>query len=44
MVKHQREVSDDEIKQVYGKYFDAKNCDWLHLQCIREILERVGEK
>ena len=44
MVKHQREVSDDEIKQVYGKYFDAKNCDWLHLQCIREILERAGEK
>jgi len=44
MVKHQREMSDDEIKQVYGKYFDAKNCDWLHLQCIREILERTGEK
>jgi len=44
MVKHQREVSDDEIKQVYGKYFDAKHCDWLHLQCIREILERAGEK
>lgn len=43
MVK-QDEMSDDEIKQVYGKYFNAKNCDWLHLQCIREILERAGRK
>lgn len=43
MVK-QDEMSDDEIKQVYGKYFNAKNCDWLHLQCIREILERAREK
>jgi hypothetical protein len=43
MVK-QHELTDEEIKEVYGKYFDAKNCDWLHLQCIREILERAGEK
>ena len=43
MVK-QDEMSDDEIKQVYGKYFNAKNCDWLHLQCIREILEKASEK
>lgn len=43
MVK-QDEMSDDEIKQVYCKYFDAKNCDWLHLQCIREILEKAREK
>ena len=43
MVK-QDEMSDDEIKQVYGKYFNTKNCDWLHLQCIREILERAREK
>jgi hypothetical protein len=43
MVKHQREVSDDEIKQVYGKYFDVKNCDWLHIECIRAILKKASE-
>jgi hypothetical protein len=43
MVKR-HELTDAEIKEVYGKYFDAKNCDWLHLQCIREILERASEK
>ena len=44
MVKQQRELTDDEIKQVYGKYFDAKNCDWLHLQCIRAVLQKASEK
>jgi len=44
MVKQQREISDDEIKQVYGKYFDVKNCDWLHIECIRAILQKAREK
>lgn len=44
MVKQQREMSDDEIKQIYGKYFDVKNCDWLHLECIRAILQKASEK
>lgn len=43
MVK-QHELTDDEIKQIYGKYFDTKNCDWLHLQCIRAILKKASEK
>ena len=43
MVK-QDEMSDDEIKQVYGKYFDANNCDWLHIECIRAILKKASEK
>lgn len=44
MVKQQRELTDDEIKQVYGKYFDAKNCDWLHIECIKAILQKAREK
>jgi hypothetical protein len=43
MVK-QDELTDEEIKEVYGKYFDVKNCDWLHLQCIRAILRKASEK
>jgi hypothetical protein len=39
-----RELTDDEIKEVYSKYFDVKNCDWLHLQCIRAILQKAREK
>jgi len=44
MVKQQRELTDEEIKEVYGKYFDVKNCDWLHIECIRAILQKAGEK
>jgi hypothetical protein len=43
MIK-QHELTDAEIKEVYGKYFDVKNCDWLHLQCIRAILQKASEK
>ncbi len=39
-----RELTDEEIKKVYGKYFDVKNCDWLHLECIRAILKKASEK
>jgi len=39
-----RELTDEEIKEVYGKYFDVKNCDWLHLECIRAILKKANEK
>jgi len=38
------ELTDEEIKKVYGKYFDVKNCDWLHLECIRAILKKANEK
>jgi len=44
MVKQQRELTDAEIKEVYGKYFDVKNCDWLHIECIRAILKKASEK
>jgi hypothetical protein len=44
MVKQQRELTDAEIKEVYGKYFDVKNCDWLHIECIRAILQKASEK
>lgn len=44
MVKQQRKLTDAEIKEVYGKYFDVKNCDWLHIECIRAILQKAGEK
>jgi len=44
MVKQQRELTDEEIKEVYGKHFDVKNCDWLHLECIRAILKKANEK
>ena len=40
MVK-QRELTDEEIKEVYGEHFDVKNCDWLHLECIRAILKKA---
>jgi len=39
-----RELSEDEIKEVYDQYFDLENFDWLHLQCIREILQKASEK
>jgi hypothetical protein len=39
-----RELTDAEIKEVYGQYFDVKNCDWLHLECIRAILQKAREK
>ena len=41
MVKQQRELTDDEIKEVYGEHFDVKNCDWLHIECIRAILKKA---
>ena len=40
MVK-QRELTDEEIKEVYGEHFDVKNCDWLHIECIRAILKKA---
>ena len=45
MVKqNQHELTDDEIKEVYGEHFDVKNCDWLHIECIRAILQKAREK
>jgi len=44
MVKQQNELTDEEIKEVYGEHFDVKNCDWLHLECIRAILKKANEK
>jgi hypothetical protein len=43
MVK-QHELTDEEIKEVYGEHFDVKNCDWLHIECIRAILKKAREK
>ena len=37
-------LTDEEIKEVYGEYFDIENCDWLHLQCIHAILKKASEK
>jgi hypothetical protein len=37
-------LTDEEIKAVYGEYFDIENCDWLHLQCIQAILKKASEK
>ena len=37
-------LTDEEIKEVYGEYFDIENCDWLHLQCIQAILRKAQEK
>ena len=37
-------LTNEEIKEVYGKYFDVENCDWLHLQCIQAILRKAQEK
>jgi len=39
-----RELTDDEIKEVYDQYFDLESFDWLQLQCIREILQKAREK
>jgi hypothetical protein len=39
-----KDLTDEEIKAVYGEYFDAENCDWLHLQCIQAILRKAQEK
>lgn len=44
MVKQKSELTDKEIKKVYGEHFDVKNCDWLHLECIRAILQKASEK
>ena len=38
------ELTEDEIKEVYDQYFDVENFGWLHLQCIREILQKASEK
>jgi hypothetical protein len=38
------DLTDEEIKAVYGEYFDVENCDWLHLQCIQAILRKAQEK
>ena len=38
------DLTDEEIKAVYGEYFDIENCDWLHLQCIQAILRKAQEK
>jgi hypothetical protein len=37
-------LTDDEIKEIYGEYFDVENCDWLQLQCIQAILRKAREK
>jgi hypothetical protein len=37
-------LTDEEIKAVYGEYFDVENCDWLHLQCIQAILRKAQDK
>ena len=39
-----KQLTDEEIKAVYGEYFDVENCDWLHLECIRAILRKAHEK
>ena len=39
-----RELTEEEIKEVYDQYFDLENFGWLHLQCIREILQKAREK
>ena len=39
-----KELTDEEIKAVYGEYFDVENFDWLHLQCIQAILKKAQEK
>ena len=38
-----KELTDEEIKAVYGEYFDVENCDWLQLQCIQAILRKAQE-
>jgi hypothetical protein len=39
-----RELTDDEIKEVYDQYFDVDNFGWLQRECIREILQKAIEK
>ena len=39
-----RELTDDEIKEVYDQYFDVNNFGWLQRECIREILQKAREK
>jgi hypothetical protein len=39
-----RELTEDEIKEVYDQYFDVNNFGWLQLECIREILQKAREK
>ena len=39
-----RELTDDEIKEVYDQYFDVDNFGWLQRECIREILQKAREK
>jgi len=39
-----RELTEDEIKEVYDQYFDVENFGWLQLECIREILQKAREK
>ena len=39
-----KELTDEEIKAVYGEYFDVKNFDWFQLQCIQAILRKAQEK
>lgn len=38
------DLTDEEIKEVYGEYFDIENCDWIHLQCIQAILRKAQEQ
>ena len=38
------QLTDEEIKAVYGEYFDVENCDWLQLQCIQAILRKAQER
>ena len=38
-----RELTNEEIKAVYGEYFDVKNFDWLQLQCIQAILRKAQQ-
>jgi hypothetical protein len=37
----EKTLTDEEIKAVYGEYFDVENCDWLQLQCIQAILRKA---
>ena len=39
-----RELTENEIKEVYDQYFDVENFGWLQLECIREILQKAREK
>ncbi len=39
-----RELTDEEIKEVYDQYFDVNNFGWLQRECIREIFQKAREK